>query len=147
MFLSLTLSAIAVVGLAYLDHMIGLIPAVVLGYAALFIRHRYAGPIETAWPWTRSLLGILVVVCLLFILSYLPGHPLILGFLAVLGLMLILNTQFYMFLAGKRGHLFAVASVPFHLLYHLYNGLSFAVGLCRYAAQTVFSRAKQRTAD
>jgi len=142
-FLSLTLSSMTVVGLAYKENMLGLIPAVVLGYAVLFVRHRYAKPIETEWPWTRYLLGIIVALCLLFILSYLPGHPLILAFFVVLASMVILNNQFYVFLAAKRGHLFAVAAVPFHLLYHLYNGLSFALGLCRFTAHSFFARAKQ----
>jgi hypothetical protein len=43
----------------------------------------------------------------------------------------ILNNQFYVFLAGKRGSLFALAAIPFHLLYHFYNGISFAVGTAR----------------
>jgi hypothetical protein len=51
------------------------------------------------------------------------------------------------FLAAKRGKLFAVAAVPFHLLYHLYNGISFVAGLCRHAAHALWSRTHQRTAD
>jgi hypothetical protein len=46
--------------------------------------------------------------------------------LAILGLM---NSRFYLFLAGKRGIPFALAAIPFHLLYHFYNGISFLIGL------------------
>jgi len=49
--------------------------------------------------------------------------------LALLGLM---NTQFYIFLAGKRGVTFMLAAIPFHLLYHFYNGLSFIIGVFCY---------------
>jgi hypothetical protein len=44
----------------------------------------------------------------------------------------LLNSQFYLFLAAKRGRLFALASVPFHLLFHFYNGLSFMIGMTRF---------------
>jgi hypothetical protein len=44
-----------------------------------------------------------------------------------------LNNQFYLFLAAKRGRPFALAAIPFHLLYHFYNGFSFAAGSVRYA--------------
>ena len=130
--LSMAVGAGSVVVLAYREHMMGLIPAVVLGCVLLFLRHRYSQPIETEWRRTRFVLGITIALCFLFILSYLPGHLLILGFFTVFALIVILNNQFYIFLAARRGTLFAVAAVPFHLLYHLYNGISFTVGLCRY---------------
>ena len=38
----------------------------------------------------------------------------------------VLNFQFYMFFASKRGIPFAVAVVPFHLLYYLYSVVTFA---------------------
>jgi len=31
------------------------------------------------------------------------------------------------------GHLYALAALPFHLLYHFYNGISFIAGLVRYS--------------
>jgi hypothetical protein len=55
----------------------------------------------------------------------------------------ILNNEFYIFLAAKRGKLFAVAAVPFHLLYHLYNGISFLVGLYRHSARVLVARARR----
>ena len=145
--LFMTLGAASVVILAFRHHMLGLIPAVVLGYALLFLRHRYAQPIEAGGRWTGYLLGTIIALCFVFILSYLPGHPLILGFFAVFALIMILNNQFYIFLAAKRGKLFAVAAVPFHLLYHLYNGISFTVGLCRHAAHLPSSRTKPWNSD
>jgi glycosyltransferase involved in cell wall biosynthesis len=141
--LCMTLGAASVVGLAYRQHMMGLIPAVVLGYVLLLVRHRYAQPIETGGRWTRYMLGTTIALCLLFILSYLPGQPLMLGFYSVFALIMIFNNQFYIFLAAKRGKLFAVAAVPFHLLYHLYNGISFTVGLCRHTFRTLASRARR----
>lgn len=146
-FLCMTIGAASVVGLAYRQHMMGLVPAVVLGYVLLFVRHRYAQPVEAGGRWTRYMLGATIALCFLFILSYLPGQPLILGFFTVFALIVILNNQFYIFLAAKRGKLFAVAAVPFQLLYHLYNGISFTVGLCRHTAHRLSSRAKRWNAD
>jgi len=37
-----------------------------------------------------------------------------------------------LFLAARRGRLFALAAVPFHLLFHFYNGLSFLIGALRH---------------
>jgi hypothetical protein len=49
--------------------------------------------------------------------------------LAILGLM---NSNFYLFLAGNRGIPFMLAAIPFHLLYHFCNGISFLVGAILY---------------
>ena len=43
-----------------------------------------------------------------------------------------MNSNFYVFLAGKRGLAFMLAAIPFHLLYHFYNGISFIVGSARH---------------
>jgi len=107
----------------------------------LFVRHRYAVPIETGGQGTRHALGVTIACCLVAILSYLPGHPLVFVFFLVFALIVLLNSQFYIFLAAKRGKLFAVAAVPFHLLYHLYNGISFVVGLCRHTVRGLFRTA------
>ena len=145
----LTLSAMAIVAFAYKEHMLGLIPAVVIGYAVLFARHRYAPPITqgAAWTWSRFVPGALIGMCLLYILSYLPRYPLIFSFFLLLVVMLLVNNRFYVFLAGKRGHIFAVAAVPFHLLYHLYNGAAFVFGLCRFTTQSLFVRVRHRPAE
>ena len=61
--------------------------------------------------------------------------------LAVIGaiILIAINSQFYVFLAAKRGRLFALAAVPFHLLYHFYNGISFVIGLVRYSFLSAFA--------
>jgi glycosyltransferase involved in cell wall biosynthesis len=52
----------------------------------------------------------------------------------VLLVVIMLNLRFYSFLANRRGYHFAAAAIPFHLLYHFYNGLSFGIGLIRWGA-------------
>ena len=51
---------------------------------------------------------------------------------AIVALLALLNSQFYIFLAGKRGIAFMLCAIPFHLLYHFYNGLSFIAGVTRH---------------
>jgi hypothetical protein len=63
-----------------------------------------------------------MALAILFVIGYLPNHFLVFSFFGVLILVLALNIRFYLFLAAKRGL----------LLYHFYNGISFAVGLANH---------------
>lgn len=58
-------------------------------------------------------------------------------------LLLALNWPLYRWFAGQRGGLFALLVIPWHWLYYLYNGLSFAVGLAQHLSDR---RAAQPTA-
>jgi hypothetical protein len=71
-------------------------------------------------------------VAILSTLVYLPKSWLLLGGFSLVFTIVVLNSQFYVFLAEKRGRVFALAAIPFHLLYHFYNGISFALGLARH---------------
>lgn len=117
--------------LAYRRHMIGLIPPLMLSPALLLVRHRYAT--RGSLPRLIRALTLAYTACSLgAAVLYLPNQPLVLicfGIMATLGVM---NSQFYLFLAGKRGVPFMLAAIPFHLLYHLYNGFSFIAGIFRY---------------
>ena len=127
----------ALAALCKIYHLIALIPILVLAYGLLFLRHRYAHSETGAGmigAFTTFYLGVAVVSTLVF----LPSHWLILLFLAGLLAVVILNGQFYLFLAEKQGKLFAVAAIPLHLLYHLYNALSFAIGFTRFVWAKTF---------
>jgi GT2 family glycosyltransferase len=52
--------------------------------------------------------------------------------LALAGLLLVLNWQLYAFLARRRGLGFALAAIPWHWLYYLYNSLSFTLGTLQF---------------
>jgi glycosyltransferase involved in cell wall biosynthesis len=47
-------------------------------------------------------------------------------------LLYLLNRNFYMFLASKRGVPFTIACLPLHCLYFLYSGLSFALAFFQH---------------
>jgi hypothetical protein len=55
----------------------------------------------------------------------------------ILAALYLLNRRFYSFFARTRGPWFAARVVPLHYLYHLYNGVSFAVGSAIYVAARV----------
>ncbi len=93
----------------------------------------------------RRWLGI-VYICSLVAMAvhYLPAHHLILACFAVLTLIGLLNSQFYVFLAAYRGLSFMLAAIPFHLLYHFYNGLSFMIGVVRHTFRMALRRPDRR---
>lgn len=130
--LFLTAAIGGVVWLAFVHHMKGILPPLLLGYLLLFLRHRYAYTNERLRRLSGVVLGIYILVALTYMLSHLPAHMLVFAVFVIAAGMVVVNTQFYLFLAEKQGRTFALAAVPFHLLYHLYNGLSFGVGLVRF---------------
>jgi glycosyltransferase involved in cell wall biosynthesis len=133
--IALTATIAGIVWMAYAEHMPGLVYPVVLGYLLLFLRHRYAYATYSRRRLTGALLGLYMVLTIVFILHYLPNHFLVFGFFATLAILVGLNLKFYLFLAAKRGRLFAATAIPFHLLYFFYNGISFLVGLARHASR------------
>lgn len=117
-----------------------LAPPVLLAYLLLFIRHRYYYTTERRRRATGIFCGLYLGMVILFVLTYLPNHPIVLGFFLILSVVVILNSQFYVFLAGRTGRLLALAAIPFHLLFHFYNGVSFAVGMANHTLSKFRSR-------
>jgi glycosyltransferase involved in cell wall biosynthesis len=117
--------------LAYTYKMFWLMVPLLLSPGLLFIRHRYAtvGSIRTLVRWVGTLYVCASVAAAVY---YLPAHHLIFAIFIILALVGGMNSNFYVFLAGKRGLAFMLAAIPFHLLYHFYNGISFIVGSARH---------------
>jgi glycosyltransferase involved in cell wall biosynthesis len=117
--------------LAYTYKMFWLMVPLLLSPGLLFIRHRYAtvGSIRKLVRWV----GVLYMLASLAAAAYyLPAHHLIFAIFIILAVIGGMNSNFYVFLAGKRGLAFMLAAIPFHLLYHFYNGISFIVGSARH---------------
>jgi hypothetical protein len=126
--------------LAYWQKMYGLVPLVIVSPALLALRHRYNLKQHLRTP--KRWLGILYICGLVAVAAhYLPAHHLILLCFALLTLIGLLNSQFYIFLAGNHGLAFMLAAIPFHLLYHFYNGLSFMIGVIRHTWRMAVSGA------
>jgi glycosyltransferase involved in cell wall biosynthesis len=135
----------AIIGLAYWNRSPVLIPPVLLAYVLLFLRHRYSYTSLRRRRMTGVFCGLYVFFVALFVITYLPHHPLVFGFFLLLSFVVLLNTQFYVFLAGRTGRLLALAAIPFHLLFHFYNGMSFLIGLGRHLLGR--ARPRVRTAE
>ena len=120
-------SAGAIVYGAWHIHMPVLIPLIAASVPLLFLRHRYdrRGRLGKLNAWLNGLYVVGVVVVSLL---YLYDHRFLTFVVACTALVATLNNGFFLFLAKKRGRLFALAAFPFHLLYHFYNGVSFVVG-------------------
>jgi hypothetical protein len=118
-----------IVGLSYFFHMLAIIPMVLIAFLALFTRHRYACSREVWRKRSGVMVGgyCLMVIGLVWI--YFPWAPIGCLFLVLMLTLLLLNLQFYTFLAGNRGKLFALSAIPFHLFYFASSGLAFAVAL------------------
>ena len=114
---------------ACFEGMFGLIPPMIAAPALLWLRHRYSRA-GTLTRLHRSIGLVFLAGSASVALLYLPTHRLIFAIFVVAVLLGLLNSQFYIFLAGKRGVAFMLAAVPFHILYHFYNGLSFLTGAC-----------------
>ncbi len=140
-------TSLAIVGLSWWHHMLGLIPLILLSVPALLLRHRYEWDDTRSRLWMRVGFGAYFAVSVGAVLTYLPGRPLIVAFAIALLAIVVLNRQFYVFLAGKRGGGFAIAAVPFHLLYHFYNGLSFGIGVCRWGWRELTTARNSNTAS
>jgi GT2 family glycosyltransferase len=118
----------SIIGLAYYNNSKLIIPPILLAYALLFLRHRYSFTSLRRKQITGMMCGVYLVFVILFVAISLPHHPLVFCFYLLLSIVILLNSQFYVFLAGRTGRLLALAAIPFHLLFHFYNGLSFLIG-------------------
>jgi hypothetical protein len=131
----------AIIGLAYMHHMLGLIPLVLLACLLLYMRYHYYSD-QRRRKSTGVLLGLYLLVGIIVTLTYLPGSILAFGFVSLLFMLVVLNRQFYLFLA-RRGRLFALAAIPFHMLFHFYSGIAFIAGAARYSWENAWWRRTQ----
>lgn len=128
----------SITAMSFYNHTVWLVPPVLLAYVLLFLRHRYSFN-QRRKEITGLVCGVYLLFVGLFVVVYLPHHPMVFCFFLMLSIVVLLNSQFYVFLAGRTGRLLALAAIPFHLLFHFYNGVSFLIGGGRYLFRRVFS--------
>ncbi|HYM10005.1 MAG TPA: glycosyltransferase family 2 protein [Bryobacterales bacterium] len=116
---------------AWRHHMLSLIPPLAVTLALIYLQHRFLRG-SRGWRVYSLLTGICLGGTAIFILSFMPYHPMVIAPFVFLILVLFINSQFYVFLRGRKSFLFALAAIPFHLLYHFYNGISFCAGMILY---------------
>jgi GT2 family glycosyltransferase len=132
--------AAAIVLMAWHIHMRGLIPLLVTSVPLLFLRHRYDSRIR--WRRLNKWLSCMYVLAVIVVsILYLHDRKFTVTVIVCALTVGTLNNGFYVFLAEKRGRLFALAAFPFHLLYHCYNGVSFVMGSLLWSVRSLKERA------
>ena len=131
--------------LAYWQQMVPLIPALATALAAILVRHRFLRDRATgkANKVYSVLLGLVIAASGVYILSHLPPHPMLVVPSLLLLAVVSINWRLYVFLTRRRGLWFTLAAVPFHLLYHFYNGISVVAGTALYWWRKTVALAKK----
>ncbi len=84
----------------------------------------------------RRVAGMLCGGYLLFlalaVIVRLPQQLAAYGFYVSLAIVILLNADFYLFLAARMGTLNALAAIPFHMLFFFYSGVASALGVLKY---------------
>ena len=115
---------------------------VLAGYAFLFLREWLT---RGRLAWKRALglaYGVYLAVAVSYIVLQLPNTRVLYSLAFLLIVVVALNLRFYAFLFSHLGSLWGLATIPFHLLYHAYNGVSFVLG----AIQHYWHRIRVRSA-
>jgi len=142
----LTAAAGVFVWQCYEHNMLPVATTVFVGYLLLFLRGQFAHTKRT-----RVMTGLAYAVyffcAILFTLTFLPKRPGVFVFYLLLLAVIILNQQFYRYLAAQLGPLSMLAILPLHLLYHFYNGISFVIGLVLHTWKSLFGAGRPRNSD
>jgi hypothetical protein len=108
----------------------------VLAFLLLLLRRHYYSPEHRYRRPIAILAGLILVTAIIFVASQPGAHLLHVLFLAAGGVFIVLNARFYALLASKRGRLFSIAAIPFHVLFFLYSGVAFLIGVARHFFRT-----------
>jgi hypothetical protein len=84
--------------------------------------------------WRNALFSLMMIAIVVIMLQIITIYPIWLTALmfVILAIFVLFNRSFYAFFRQKRGTMFAVAVVPFHMLYFLYSMAAFALGTLIY---------------
>jgi hypothetical protein len=118
--------------LAYSEHMLTLIPPVIVGYVLLLIRYRYAYKSQRVRKLTGIAYAAYLLGSLLFIATFMPARVPVYCLYTVLLLIVLINRHFYQFLGRRMGWLTAFTAIPFHVLFYFYSGVALSIGLSNY---------------
>lgn len=114
----------------------------VLVMALLTWRRRYWSPHRAGFRWGARLCGVAFTLVTMYVATYLQWHVLAILLALVFGGIVLLNLQFYLMLASRRGKFYALAAIPFHLLFHFYSGIGFIAGLAKFIAHARVNNAE-----
>ncbi len=133
-----------IAGVSLWFHMRGIAPLLGVAALALFLRHRYAYSKKERREWTGVWVGGYSLLTAIMVWIYFPWKPVVFLLFLLLLALVALNQQFYLFLAAKRGRFFALAAIPFHLLYFFSSGVAFLIEFTRFQALRFFGSPRSR---
>ena len=121
----------ALVGLAAWLGFLKYLPVILVLFAIVL-----AGPWLTRRSqfWREAVFSLMMIAILAIMVQVITTYPFWLAVLIVslLGIFILFNRKFYAFFKEKRGMMFAIAVVPFHMLYFLYSMVAFGMGTFIY---------------
>jgi len=95
-------------------------------WTEVIMKHRrMPNDLNTGYVDRVSVAGVFAIPVVAVVMGALPA-------LVPLSIVLGLNSGFYDFLASKRGWWFAVRAIPLHLVYMLYSGIGFGIGVAKH---------------
>jgi hypothetical protein len=96
--------------------------------------------------WRKATFAVMMIAFGVTILGVITAYPLWLTGLVflILGIFIFLNRKFYAFFNQKRGMMFAIAVIPFHMLYFLYSVTAFILGTILYYSKAGVAAAQVR---
>jgi glycosyltransferase involved in cell wall biosynthesis len=127
----------AIAGVSLWFHMMGIAPLIAVAGLALLLRHRYAYSVEKRRKWTGFWVGGYCLAATVLVWIYFPWRPMVFLLFFLLLALIVLNQQFYLFLAAERGKFFALAAIPFHLLYFFSCGVAFIIEYTRFKVRGI----------
>lgn len=96
--------------------------------------------------WRQAIFALMMIAIGVVMLEVVASYPLWLTafIFLLLGMFILFNHSFYAFFKQKRGVMFAMAVMPFHMLYFLYSMVAFALGTLIYYKNSVLPFSSNR---
>jgi glycosyltransferase involved in cell wall biosynthesis len=113
-----------------------IIALVATSYLLLVLRYMHAFNDTYLRQATGVLYGAVLAASVFLMLREVPLSPVVGAMAGALILVLVVNWKLYHFLASNWGRSYALAAIPFHLLYYVYCGISFVIGMCSFVWST-----------
>ena len=130
-FLKISIVSLLFVGLPLQLGFLNYLPPLLVLFGVLI-----AGPWLTRRGqfWRRALFSLMIIAFGVVVLQIVTAFPFWLTALVFffLGIFILFNRKFYTFFREKRGTMFAIAVIPFHMLYFLYSMAAFGLGTLLY---------------
>jgi hypothetical protein len=97
--------------------------------------------------WRQAVFFLMLVAIAAGVMLVITTYPIWMTalILVILSMFILVNRKFYAFFKQKRGVMFAISVIPFHMLYFLYSLAGFGLGTLMYARKSRRIFAKQHS--